>query len=93
MNLDDDDDDDDDNQGSESSSTTTTRKKAGDWKSRVEEELEALKAEGEKPIDELLKELPPEVLQKPASPLPDEGAHYGSEQPDFETSKFSRFWE
>ena len=69
INLDDDDEDNDDEGGGGSSSS----KRTGDWKSRVEEELEALRAEGEKPIDELLKDLPPEVLQKPASPLPEEG--------------------
>ena len=71
INLDDDDEDDDANVGSEGA--PSNKKKAGDWKTRVEAELEALKAEGEKPIDELLKELPPEVLEKPASPLPEEG--------------------
>ena len=70
INLDDDEDDDNDDEGDGGSSSS---KRTGDWKSRVEEELEALRAEGEKPIDELLKDLPPEVLQKPASPLPEEG--------------------
>ena len=45
-----------------------------EWRSRVATELEALKAEGEKPMEELLKDLPPEVLEKPATPLPSEGS-------------------
>ena len=69
INLDDEEEEDEDGvDGAEGSKKTKK-----DWKSRVEEELEALKAEGEKPIDELLKNLPPEVLQKPATPLPEEG--------------------
>ena len=74
MNLDGDDDDEDgDDSGGADWTSLKKSKKDADWKSRVEEELEALRAEGEKPIDELLKDLPPEVLQKPASPLPQGG--------------------
>ena len=74
MNLDGDDDDEDgDDSGGAEGTSSKKSKKDADWKSRVEEELEALRAEGEKPIDELLKDLPPEVLQKPASPLPQGG--------------------
>ena len=65
-------DEDDDEEGEEEGGAGSGKSKR-EWKSRVEEELEALKAEGEKPIDELLKDLPPEVLQKPATPLPDQG--------------------